>query len=1128
LCNWNDLESNTTYEWYVNVTDNQSSTTTSDTWNFTTDVFKLEILQPEDNLGINNRTFDLNFSIQNETTLDKCLWWVNDTSNQTIPNCKNTTITLNEGKYNLTLWVNNTDGGFGENNVSNFFIDLTNPLWKNNKTNLTSTTKKGQKVYFNITFTDNFKAGNSIFSWYNGTKWLNDSLNSWSNNTEIKETKMINSTSDNLWINWTWYFNDSVGNSNKTDRFNKLIDNYNPRINYTIGTETNNSGFLRNWIFVNVSASDGNNDTITFNLYNSTKDLINSTSFNYGVQQINFTNLSRGIYYYNVSANDTSGNINSTDTRKINLSSFFEIEGFSDNLTVELGSNVSINISGFEENLYLDIEHPDFGDNYLNISSSTIFNLSINSFIKELFSDNINNVLINFSNFSINNSAFSILSHQYDEVDNITFNISSNDFIKSLTFYGCNSSTIDRAYFGYLKDNKILVNQSVSSDGSSFRNYENLTFLTWGDSLVYFYLDKNAKIKNIIMNVSGDSYGLDYDDSFTRDNYTNINDSETDGELFYDTILPKINSTDMYLYDDFEDGYINQTLWINGTYQSGSGWRVGTKETDGNLKLEWFSDNGVALTSGYTRTYTRLIRGETSKNITFSITSSRYDSHRNDVGVAGGTKIYIEDQNIWSLDNPPNDYPDGNEETDAELDFKIIALNATHTKVIINGTENSSNSDGYSKEIVYDNNETIYDTSLKHISFKADGIKGGSDPYGKHILNVEYMNATFSKRNYTTIVSEPVFNPESNISSIDNVYFNISGAQGESSAIYLSADGGDNWEAVTNNEPHTFTNTGNELVWLMLTSIQQPDNYLYTTFLRGVEITINSSEPENISFDFGNDGVYEYNHSGVLNDANSPIKLNLTDANLSGAFTDSRKIYDNTYAIPLKVKTDSAGLINLHNFNISYDPNPVVLNKTYIQTYLDNYGENHTNFTIPIGGQNGSVNITNPKYEYAGGNDTVKLNLHDIDYSFNISRYLTYFYSRWDYSIVPSYVDYIEFIPGSPTEDNVSAYGQTEDTPILNLTNYGYGGKKANLSVYMNDTEDTNCVNITLSFNNKSNGYQLNESWIDLNKSMDYLESTEIWLWADYECDYSNWRLFKPHLYFRQCANGSVCSTEVI
>jgi len=204
------------------------------------------------------------------------------------------------------------------------------------------------------------------------------------------------------------------------------------------------------------------------------------------------------------------------------------------------------------------------------------------------------------------------------------------------------------------------------------------------------------------------------------------------------------------------------------------------------------------------------------------------------------------------------------------------------------------------------------------------------------------------------------------------------------------------------------------------------------------------------------------------------------------------------------------------------------LNTTYIQDFLDTYGANETNFSVPIGGINGSVNVSDIKFDYAGGNSTIEITVRNILNTLNETRNVIAYYSRWDYMFVPNLIDYIYFNPKNSTSKNVTPYGQTDSTPILNLTNYGYGGMDINLSVILNST--LSCVNTTFSLtNNKSDGILVNNTnWVPLLNNSAYLNTSNIFMWSDYDCSYSTWKLYNPYIYFRQCAYDSKCSDEVI
>jgi len=103
----------------------------------------------------------------------------------------------------------------------------------------------------------------------------------------------------------------STGSGQYTNSTNLsiVVDTISPDI--VIETPTNNTGANRTWIFVNVTITEANNDTVTFYLYNST-GLVYSNSSNYNLSEaitINWTGLSNDeAYYFIVLANDSANN----------------------------------------------------------------------------------------------------------------------------------------------------------------------------------------------------------------------------------------------------------------------------------------------------------------------------------------------------------------------------------------------------------------------------------------------------------------------------------------------------------------------------------------------------------------------------------------------------------------------------------------------------------------------------------------------------------------------------------------------------------------------------------------------------------------------------------------------------
>ena len=152
---------------------------------------------------------------------------------------------------------------------------------------------------------------------------------------------------------WTVYANDSAGNTNMS-RVTFSVDSLVPQVSFGAGTAANASIVSRSWVYVNISASDANEQAVTFALSNAST-LMNRTIFSAGTRTINWTSLADGTYYYNVSVNDSLGNTNWTETRTITLDTGIP-SGFYVAPTKESGINlarsfIEINVTASDQHL---------------------------------------------------------------------------------------------------------------------------------------------------------------------------------------------------------------------------------------------------------------------------------------------------------------------------------------------------------------------------------------------------------------------------------------------------------------------------------------------------------------------------------------------------------------------------------------------------------------------------------------------------------------------------------------------------------------------------------------------------------------------------------------------------------
>jgi len=231
--------------------------------------------------------------------------------------------------------------------------------------------------------------------------------------------------------------------------------------------------------------------------------------------------------------------------------------------------------------------------------------------------------------------------------------------------------------------------------------------------------------------------------------------------------------------------------------------------------------------------------------------------------------------------------------------------------------------------------------------------------------------------------------------------------------------------------------------------------------------------------------------------------------------------------VPLYAFSEGGAML-FDNLTITYeaDVNPVSLNLDIVSRFLGN-SSNFTQVPITITSSDvGNVTIDALVYEFLGGNQTFLVTAHNPDSTTIQKLNLTYYHSRWDFSF-PAGTDFLEFIPNTPSSENVSPYSQSDINPIFNITSLAYGNRDFNFSMLMNGT--FSCVNLSVANSNFTNNKNLlvNFTWLELQQNVSFLSDFGLWMFADYNCSFSGWRLFNPDLFLRACAVDAVCSEAV-
>jgi hypothetical protein len=264
-------------------------------------------------------------------------------------------------------------------------------------------------------------------------------------------------------FNFTFFANDSLNQiSNVSRRFE--IDTTSPQIS-VLSTSMIGS-FVRNYTFINATVTDAHLERVLVSLYNIT-GLVNVSNTSSSSVSINITNLKDGIYYWNITANDSVAYINysatysvllDTTAPTITIDSPINENNYSSNI-------IFFNISATDAIIGLDtIIYGNQSQNYTNTSMNITLNEGNFTYVVWA-NDTLNNLRITGMNFSIDSAPnISFVSPTFSGVypyDYILVNLTASDISLaniSMTLYNSTG----------------LVNQTITGDNNLYLNITNL------------------------------------------------------------------------------------------------------------------------------------------------------------------------------------------------------------------------------------------------------------------------------------------------------------------------------------------------------------------------------------------------------------------------------------------------------------------------------------------------------------------------------------------------------------------------------------------------------------------------------------------------------------------------------
>lgn len=418
-----------------------SGTTTSDEVNFTIDTtYPLISYNSSSDSSGNYSKSDIFINITASDTNKDTVQWEFDGTNETFASSSGNYYWENktglaDGTYSFYAWINDSAGNFNSTATRTITLDTVNPdisiVYPSNNTFTTDTI-----ININYTSSDT----NYLDScWYsNDTMSTNTTLASCVNITTVTWTEGQH--------NVTIWANDSANNVNSSS-VTFTIDTTYPLISYSGGTETDFKNVSQSNVYVNVSITETNEANITFYLYNSDKTLNTSTTYTDKTHYKNFTGLSDGFYYYNVTIYDNASNSNSTATRKIGLDNVAPALTLAHPKTQSYSTNESLSLNYTVSDVTLEVDScwyrivnstSDIITSNTTISNcaNTTFNVSQGegTFTLTLYAnDTLNNINSSSVTFGISLDApATVLDYPTDNLwfnsgQNIYFNFTSTD-----------------------------------------------------------------------------------------------------------------------------------------------------------------------------------------------------------------------------------------------------------------------------------------------------------------------------------------------------------------------------------------------------------------------------------------------------------------------------------------------------------------------------------------------------------------------------------------------------------------------------------------------------------------------------------------------------------------------------
>lgn len=768
-----------------------------------------------------------------------------------------------------------------------------------------------------------------------------------------------------------------------------------------------------------------------------------------------------GNYTWNVECCDTGKNCGFNDTNytnwvdlDVNVSLSFDGLNQSRKYEYFTVANVTANMTGCTGcTLCVDVDDavnnvstPLGNKNYSCGTEQVSFLYNITKLRQDKFNQTMSIINIT-SNMTVN-----ITLDNRTDIQIFQFNITNNKTVsENITIEVDNDGVPDVNLLGKLNGIKLLMDWFYDSTKT---NKVNLSRSTAGTKTIYMNISTqgfqtDGNVENFSFQLNG--FSIDVGNSL------NFTENFTDSSKFSGTYGANIS-----LFSDIEDFYDNDSsAWSTVTNQSSGETLSIVNPFTGNSYLhmvipgfdtenpnsrinEWRESlPNFDLRSAYqfNSTLTSAYSFTTYPNaaISFSRTITLTDGTNEEViwqhagsGSSSSSGSSSDVLDIW-----------GNKTSAKNID---IYLGGTYSKSIsfssfdpaikpyLKFNLNFENTAGAGR-VSFNSNYKLYNLSVAGIS-----------------LNMQNSNYTTNETNYTSVLLNNTTNNIKRATLSADIY----NPDNTTITYFLSNTNSTSWEEVTNNLVHPFISVGNNISARFQF---KSDNETRAPIIYSYNVTITPTAVTNIFVDVGSDGQNDWNYTGTLNTATSPQHFRSNGSYVYDYIQDNCVGNISCY-IPLTVTFGTAGTIQISNYNLSVNPNPINITPADVEPF------NPINLSFNFTG--GSFELSNLELDYLGSRNISFFAYYSKHQEFNDTQVMQVKYSKFNVSL-PVNVSYWEAFPSSKDSVNVTPYGQTNLLNIWNLTSQAYDDP---MHIYLKTNESLNsCLNIWFSDNGTEKNY---------------------------------------------------------